>query len=135
MSLESSIIALALASEYVEAIIEDRIRPVSLDPGDGYPNATVHLVDDGRLHTMDGATSEGEGRVQIACRGRTFDQAAAARIAVIRALDGIDGTQKGYWVSLFQEDAGDRTGFVEDGDEEPIHRQDVDFVVLWAERP
>lgn len=91
MSMETDLVARLLADEDVSALIDDRLSPGFLPPGESYPAMTYLLVSNGQVRNTQGSEGMEQARYQINCWASTYKQAKELAAAVKACLDNFRG--------------------------------------------
>jgi len=93
--IEAAVIAHLLADAGVEALVEDRVFPVSLPQGARLPSVVVARVDGAPLLADDGPSGLSNPRLQIDCWGSSYASAKALARAVTSSLNAYSGDMAG----------------------------------------
>lgn len=109
MTIEAAVISFLLAVDDLEDLVEDRIKPLKLDPNSEIPAIVIYPISSPPILRMEGASKEFRTRLQFDIWAKTLSDAKAVSSEVRLALDGYKGTMGSVRVDsvVFLDESGD----------------------------
>lgn len=132
--IEAAIRAKLVADADVNGIISGRIHPFTVPTEIARPKLTYQRIDTVRWYSNDGPTGSPRIRLQVDCWADELLTAKTLADKVRQCLDGYRGVTSGVQVDgVHLQDERDMPQAMAPGQEKPIQRVSLDFIVDFQE--
>lgn len=134
MSAERALHSILSSAGGVTQLVGDRIYPVQIDQGKGYPAIAYQQISGPREHNVSGAIGWVQSRYQITCWGSIYDDALDLATAVRVAVDGFSGTAAGLVIDhIFVVDEGDISDLSPENSKLTVYGKRIDAQIVFKE--